>query len=90
MAGIWAESEWVPTRADERTSMRCAPVPVQGRAQYTNQYMQAAPERDSVDGGGSVTLCRGSTLRLDPETRGAMPRAGLRRHALAARPSRRC
>ena len=28
-------------------------------------------------------LC--STLRRDPETRGAMPRAGLRRHALAAR-----
>ena len=35
------------------------------------------------DGGDVASVC--CTLRLDPETRGAMPRAGLGRHALAAR-----
>jgi hypothetical protein len=34
-------------------------------------------------GGGGVAPC--STLRCDPETHGAMPRAGLRRRAFAVR-----
>ena len=37
------------------------------------------------DGDYAAVASQCSTLRLDPETRGAMPRAGLRRHALAAR-----
>ena len=36
------------------------------------------------DGDYAAVASQCSTLRLDPETRGAMPRAGLRRHALAA------
>ena len=44
-------------------------------------------ERDRLwrHGSDSDAVSQCSTLRLDPETRGAMPRAGLRRHALAAR-----
>ena len=37
------------------------------------------------DGDQAAAASQCSTLRLDPETRGAMPRAGLRHHALAAR-----
>ena len=56
----------------------------------TRQIRHAASGLDGSRGCACYACRRrestcGSTLRLDPETRGAMPRAGLRRQILAAR-----
>ena len=45
--------------------------------------MAAAAVVTAVVAAAAAPLC--STLRCDPETRGAVPRAGLRRHAFAVR-----